>query len=200
MKKIWLIRHGQALCNVEQLVTGSCESPLSDFGVFQVESLKSLVEKLIPNSAKIYTSSIHRAIQSAEILFPHKGKFVDDRFNEIDAGEDSEVKRLDFDTKNPSFFTNFNPHKKFNGGESHFDLFNRVNCALREICEEPEVSDIVIVAHAGTISTIMHGVFNVSMNHFSQFVADNGSLSLLEWDHRVFKMTFFNLKANNTPE
>lgn len=200
MKRIWLIRHGQALCNVEKLVTGSCESPLSQFGVFQIESLKPLIEKLIPNKAKIYTSSIHRAIQSAEILFPGRGRIVDERFNEIDAGEDSEVKRLEFDAKNPSFFTNFNPHKNFSNGESHFDLFNRVNCAFREACEEPEVSDIVIVAHAGTISTIMHGVFNVSMNYFSQFVADNGSLSLLEWDYKVYRMALFNYKANHTSQ
>jgi len=68
MENIYLIRHGQDIDNSEGILNGHRDTPLTDLGISQAESLaKYLVEQKMV-FAKIFASPLKRARKTAEII------------------------------------------------------------------------------------------------------------------------------------
>lgn len=196
--KLLLIRHGQSQCNVLKQVTGSAESPLSALGCSQVSRLKETLCARDLSSTEVWVSAMRRARETAEILFPNIAHVVDPAYNEVDAGKVAEWPRGRFDEVFDDFWCPFDPKRQFPDGESHQDLQDRVIAALTLLIDRKTGSDelIVLVAHAGTISSIFHWLYAVPMESFSRFVVDNASATLLEWEGGSDSMPhlrFFNL-------
>ena len=184
MVELWLVRHAHSVANQEGWVTGCEEVEITDIGVRQAKKMGVWLREGHCLKPDIYvTSSMRRAIQTANLLGFHDDYKAYPELNETDAGDVSYWKRSVFDEKFRGFWEQFDENRRFPGGESHRDLFDRVIQKTGDILNfaEPD-SKVLMVVHAGTISSIFHHAYGVPLKYFSRFVVRNCSLSILRYE------------------
>lgn len=155
--RLILIRHGRQsspLCNVDV--------DLSAEGIRQAERLAERAKHWKPD--RIYTSSLLRARQTAEILFGKDAVFYErEALNEIDFGDltgkpDCET-RITF-----SSYYEAKKRKEENlripGGESPKEVYERAVTIVNEaIASEAEL--VVFVTHGGVIRALVAGLLGM---------------------------------------
>jgi probable phosphoglycerate mutase len=152
---IYLIRHGEALVNVNQIVGGMRgDTGLSPLGVVQAERLRDRLAATRELAADVLISStLPRAQQTAEILAPSLGLplTLDDDVQELRPGEADGMPigealvryAIDFERE---------PYRPVSpGGESWAQFMLRVNAALDRIAREHEGRTVAVVTHGGFI-------------------------------------------------
>ena len=88
MTRLWCIRHGQTIWNLEERYNGLSDIPLNPVGVERAEALsKQLAGNGVVYRA-IYSSHLQRARQTAGIINKRQDlpAFVDERLREIELG------------------------------------------------------------------------------------------------------------------
>jgi broad specificity phosphatase PhoE len=152
--RLYLIRHGQSAGNAEGRFGGHSATPLSKLGEKQAQLTgKTLAKEGI---AAIYSSDLHRAVQTAEAL----SKLADipvvttSAFRERHVGV---LEGLTFDESKASFpkdyyaLVNRNIHHIITEGESYRQLLRRTTSELRAILSKHSGQRIAIFSHTGAI-------------------------------------------------
>lgn len=145
--KYFLLRHGQALSNVENII--SCwpekkQVPLTEEGIRQIEeAAKQLSGEKID---MIFASDLLRTKQTAEIVSKKLGLEVilDERLREYNVGVYNGKSIFDysgFATQKERFF------KKPEEGESYSDIKSRIESFIDEKEKEYEKKNILVVSH-----------------------------------------------------
>lgn len=158
---LYLIRHGQAIVNVEPIIGGMRgDIGLTELGVKQAERLRDRLAEGEIKADVLLASTLPRAKQTAEIIAPALGLPItfDAELHELRCGDDAdgltveEYKRrfgwIDLE-KEP--FKEIDP-----GGESWATFQLRVGKTLYDITRQYAGKTIVAVAHGGVID----GAFN----------------------------------------
>jgi len=179
MTHLILIRHGESEANLRRQVVGASSCRLTPRGCKQVKTLRQLLETRVSSIDAVITSDTVRTRQTTQILFPHAAVIVDNRLNEIDAGTVTSWPRSKFDAAYPHFFKQFRASNRFPGGESHLEMFKRQIQAFKTISEQytGRKQTVVVVCHAGTISSLFHHCFRIPLGYYSRFTTANASLS-----------------------
>ena len=158
MTHLYLIRHGEAVCNVDP--TAPVAGPNGDLGLtpkgrIQVERLRDRLAATGEIQADVLiASTLRRARETAEILAPALGLPIiwDDEVQELDVGELdgkpwSEIEHLVPDLREQ-------PLRPLGpGGENWPQFVLRVGRALERIVREHEGKTIVVVCHGGVIDS-----------------------------------------------
>lgn len=158
--KLLLLRHGATPGNLKKQYIGSTDQPLAEMGVDQARE-RSLS---LPQVEQVWVSTMLRARQTAEIMFPDAPKRWMDSLREMDFGF-CEEKTWE-EINDPSIYDGWlknDPNAAFPGGETLGELLSRTEQALLDIarnCEEKSLSIGAIVAHGGILMALMsaHGV------------------------------------------
>lgn len=156
---LYITRHGQTEWNVAKIMQGHHDSPLTELGVSQAVWLSEALSYI--NFAAIYSSSTLRARRTAEIICRQRSIEVvaHDHLREVYMGDWEGRKYSELEKRYPEEFSAFwnNPHlfKPVNGGESYYDLQERVVPLLKEIIARHEGEEILIVTHAGTLKLML---------------------------------------------
>lgn len=155
MTRLFLIRHGESVAQVEGYVSGhdTCRG-LSDRGRRQVEALRDRLARTGEIQADVLlTSILPRAIETATIIAPVIGghePVQDCDLCEIHPGEAEGIQWEDFTTKFPG--DSWGPDKAAApGGESWNDFGLRVAGALKRYAEAHADQTIVAAVHGGVI-------------------------------------------------
>ena len=140
------MRHGQTLFNKRHLIQGWCDSPLTDFGIYQAQVAAQYFKEhgIIFDSA--FSSTSERACDTLEIVtngkMPYKRiKGLKEWNFGVFEGESEEL--------NPSI-----PYENFfvyYGGESQAELQDRINYTISSLMKETEGDTVLIVSHGGSI-------------------------------------------------
>ncbi len=141
-----LLRHGQTDANARGVLLGRSDVPLTALGRRQAVA----AGRALPRDARIVTSPLERARETAALAVPGAQVTVDDRWIEIDYGEYeqmtmsgvSEVDRLAWRSE-----VSFRPP----GGESLVDVGRRVRAAIESLMAEAQERDVVVVSHVSPI-------------------------------------------------
>jgi len=193
--QLYLIRHGESEGNARKLVTGSSNDRLTTKGKEQILNLKLLLNGYtLPK--RIITSTMLRTIETSLLLSALPAEAETSAINETDAGQVSEWTLEEFNRQYTDFWTKFDPDRKFPGGESHRELYNRVVHYVKGQLDTENGGDFMMICHGGTISSIFHWAYNIPLDYFSRFIVDNGSLSVLEFTS-IYKppvLKAFNIK------
>src|SRR5689334_15470754 len=152
--KLYLVRHGQSAGNAEGRFGGHGPTPLSELGQQQAEmTAKTLAKEKVD---AIYTSDLHRAVQTAEPL----ARLLDLPLIKTSAFRERHVgvlEGLTFDESKVSFpkdyyaLVNRNIHHVITKGESYRHLLRRATGELREILRSHQGERVAIFSHTGTI-------------------------------------------------
>lgn len=152
--KLYLVRHGQSDGNAEGRFGGHGPTPLSKLGVQQAEATAKLLAKEGVNS--IYSSDLHRAIQTAEPLSKLTGIPIipTSAFRERNVGV---LEGLTFDESKQTFPKDYyalvsrNVHHVITEGESYRHLLRRSTAELWDILSTHIGGKIAIFSHTGAI-------------------------------------------------
>jgi len=156
---LYIIRHGEAVCNVEQFVGGTngCQG-LTERGHQQVARLTERLKQGEIKADVVYASPLRRARETAEgvasaLQLPINWniEFEEIRPGEADGLTYAEARERFFVPDRDRVYEPFSP-----GGESWATFFARVGAAFTRILRDHADQTIVIVAHGGIIEASFH--------------------------------------------
>jgi broad specificity phosphatase PhoE len=169
---ILLIRHGQTAANAAGLLLGRDDPPLTDLGRRQAQALADTASGV----ARVVTSPLRRARETAAAFGPGVPVEVDERWTELDYGEfdgrphgevPSETWRLW--RGDPSFAPP--------GGESLTALGVRVREACDDLGGSAGEADVAVVSHVSPIKAAIAWTLGVDDSVSWRMFLDVASIS-----------------------
>jgi probable phosphoglycerate mutase len=182
--RLILVRHGESVAQVEGIVGGprACRG-LSEKGRRQVEALRDRWARTGLQADFLLSSTLPRAIETAELLSEALGGLVPERVEnlcEILPGECDGMTWDDFEEQFRGGDYRWDPHTPVApGGESWVEFQTRVSETIGAIVERLEGRTIVAAVHGGIVDG--------SMVHFLGLPKDAGHVlqtmnaSVTEW-------------------
>lgn len=154
---IYLIRHGKTEGNLQGRYIGSTDEPLCEEGKRALFSMKE--QKKYPYPEYLFQSPMKRCKESAEILFPQKEACTVSNLRECDFGrfEGKNYLELSEDADYQRWLDS-NGTLPFPAGEEQTEFRRRCVRAFCEIVEDlrkKHAASAAIVAHGGTIMSIL---------------------------------------------
>ena len=149
--KLYVVRHGQTIWNVEKRVQGITDIPLTDKGRSEAESLQGLIKTL--NIDVVISSPLERARETAKILVDSKLPInTDDRIKERDWGLNEgafidEVDRIDC--------WDVILNTKVQNIECIQDFMYRVSSFIEDIKVRFKDKNVLVVTHSA-VSRVIH--------------------------------------------
>lgn len=143
MGRLYLVRHGETLFNVQHKIQGWCDSPLTARGIAQAKRLAAYFDPLPLDHA--YSSTAERAVDTAELIIHGRLPVCHLKaLKEMNYG----VFEGESQSLNPArpkdFETFFVPY----GGESSNTTGLRLLKALTEIMQQPDHQNVLAVSHS----------------------------------------------------
>lgn len=189
---VFFARHGQTADNANGLILGRRDPPLSRCGIAQAERLGAAVWDA--GLARLWTSPLRRAIETAEIVARHTGlaPSVLAELVESDRGLWEGRAAATLADEAPELWDAFvaaQPDFAFPDGESLRGQIERTSAALEIIRRHPLPA--LVVAHAGTIraafalvgaamppeANLAHGEIALSLPPADCLPPDSGAVS-----------------------
>lgn len=184
MTRLMIIRHGQTLWNLERKYQGHSDIALSDKGIKQAEAVAARLatEKI----DAVYASDLSRACKTAEyIADKHNLKVnVMPELREIKFGEWEGLTYDQISARWPGMLGKLwtTPDElEIPGGESFYQLKERAYAAIKKIVKEHPEQTVVVVAHGGTIGTILCAMLDIHLNHVWSIKQDNTAVNVIEY-------------------
>jgi broad specificity phosphatase PhoE len=157
--RLLLARHGQSTWNAVGRWQGRADPPLSELGQRQAEAVAANLlagPASEPPVDRVWCSPLQRARETAEII----GRVlqlevaIDERVQEIDAGEWTGMTRAEIDEAWPGYL---DEHRRPPGFESHDHLLARALEGLHEIVGHRDGragETVLVVTHGGVIRVL----------------------------------------------
>jgi len=190
--RIYLIRHGKTYGNSLGRYNGTTDEGLCE------EGIANLTGRHYPEAQGVYVSPLKRCIQTANLIYKTQKQQIIEELAECDFG--------DFENKNHKELADNPDYQKwvdsegtlpFPGGESQEEFRNRCLKGFQKVvhdCIKKERKSAVIVAHGGTIMSIMDAYADAEQDFYS-WHADNGSGYEVELDEKRWQENRRELKV-----
>ena len=170
--KLYISRHGQTPWNVEDLICGRTDVPLTEVG--QQQALRLAESALDKGIDVILCSPMLRARQTAQAVSDASGVpiQIDERRIEMDFGTFEGTSRFgeEFQWIRAQMST------RFPGGESGFDVAYRVYSLLYEIKEKYADKTVLLVCHNCVSRAVRSFFMNLSTEEYGNYHAPNAQL------------------------
>jgi broad specificity phosphatase PhoE len=182
--ELMLARHGESFGNLDRSL--GPDTDLTELGQIQAAQLgRWLIDQGCTFTA-IYCSSLRRARQTAAAINTHYGLdiiFDPDLRETEQAYLDDMPRRADPLEPHPSPY--FSP--------AHDGFRKRVLRATARILGENPHGHVLVVAHAGTVATMLRGILGV---HDVLIGTDKSALHSLRWENGRWALQFVNRQAH----
>lgn len=184
MIKIWLIRHGMTEGNLKGRYIGKTDEPLCP------EGKKALSELSYPVPETVFVSPMARCRETAEMLFPAMRVRIIDQLAETDFG-DFENKNYRELSGNPDYqaWVDSGGALPFPGGESREEFRKRTLEGFQRViaaCIRENIESAAVVAHGGTIMTLME-TWGFPKKDFYSWHVKNGRCYYIEIDEKLWQ-------------
>jgi len=186
----YFVRHGQTQYNVLNLVQGQCDSPLTEKGKKQLQECKKILDNIDFKHA--YVSDLKRTVDSSKILLKDRDIPITytPLIREFALGEYEKTDNCKLVTKQINSVIGFEDK----GGESIEQIKERMFLAMNKAREENEKGNILMVAHGGCISLLLHLIDREKIDKYlSDNTMGNASISIVSYDGSYhYEETIFN--------
>jgi probable phosphoglycerate mutase len=187
MTNLYLIRHGEALGAVHDIIGDTDLSPL---GILQAERLRERLAATGEIAADVLISStFKRARQTAEIIAPALGLAIlfDDEVQELRDGVGEGMHIEEYRAKFGEVNFRETPFRQVApGGENWGQFLLRAATALDRIIREYEGKTIVIVCHGGIIGASFLYFLGIGSLQYPQAGFDTENTSITHWARPSF--------------
>lgn len=172
---IFVLRHGQSEANLERLVCGQRDFPLTDLGRQQAQRVCKKLSNITFD--KVYSSPLVRATQTIAPLNLSDITLVPD-IMEVNTGAFSSLTIEELYEKHPQYkYQGLNADLSYPEGESLNSMISRAsdwfNIEKNTWCLG---DNILIVGHEGTLCAILHDYFNMDISNYPSFRIPNCGL------------------------
>jgi len=155
MNRFYIIRHGQTLDNVKQIIQGHSDSALTETGISSlIERAKKLKDIQFD---EIFCSPLPRAKKSLSTITSHlrypAEAHYSDNLKEIDFGD--YTKQPLTKLKALIHYHKANPSEAYPQGESGEQLIRRVCSFMDAINQQKNNKTYLVVTHFGVLETIV---------------------------------------------
>ncbi|WP_425060756.1 Phosphoserine phosphatase 1 [Sporomusa carbonis] len=184
MTRLILVRHGETLWNLERKYQGHSDIALTDKGLRQA---KLVAERL--NGEKVdavYASDLSRALKTAECIAARHNLTVNvvPELREIKFGEWEGLNYEQITERWPGLLGKLwsTPDEiQIPGGETFHQLKERAYTAIKKIVDTHPGQTVVVVAHGGTIGTILCAMLDIHLNHVWSIRQDNTAVNIIDY-------------------
>jgi broad specificity phosphatase PhoE len=163
MYQITLLRHGESEGNLQGLIQGQADFPLTEAGKDQASRLASYWKAQGVKFDRIICSPLERALQTAEIIAKALGTPIDLEpfWMERNFGHLQGKKLDELHHQSPpiDFFDPFNPVG--GTGESQVDLYTRACLAIQKLLKSP-AGNYLIVSHGGILNKALFVILGIT--------------------------------------
>lgn len=181
---LYLIRHGACCDSTAEFYDdekNTMNPPLTEEGVKQAQKLAERCKDIGLNA--VYSSDLLRALQTSQIIASAVkcGLSVSPALREIDMGD---IYKKSWDHY-PELYAKWALHREdlpYPNGENGADVWKRCSALLLQIVREPH-EKVAIVAHGGTIRSIVCGVLGIAQQKRFRFGAplENCSITVVKY-------------------
>jgi len=183
--RLFLIRHGETLSNIEQRYQGKTNSHLTELGIKESNLLAEAL-KNIPFKA-VYSSTLDRSAETANIIAkPHGLKVTKiDGLKERDYGDWENLTFTDIKEKYSKIYEEWLKDPalaKIPGAESLKDLQKRGVKAIESIISKHGGETIAVVGHGGINRVILFHYMNLDIDNFWRIKQDNCCINIIEFN------------------
>jgi broad specificity phosphatase PhoE len=181
--ELLLIRHGQAVHNLEGRWEGWGTAQLTEEGERQAQAVARRLASWSPPLACLYTSPLLRARQTADPIAHRVGTMpiALDGLREIDFGQVSGLTMNALRETMPEVYSRWQDRSdltfQFPGGEQRLGFFRRVGRVLEEIVAQHPGEPVVVVAHGGTLRAGLAHLFPETMGDWWAYDLHTASLT-----------------------
>ncbi|WP_094604644.1 Phosphoserine phosphatase 1 [Sporomusa silvacetica DSM 10669] len=184
MTRLIVVRHGQTVWNLERKYQGHSDIALTDKGLRQAEAVGArLADEKID---AVYASDLSRAFKTAECIAAKHSLTVSvvPALREIKFGDWEGLTYEQITAQWPGLLGKLwtTPDElQIPGGESFQQLKERAYAAIEKIVDEHPDQTVVVVAHGGTIGTILCAMLDIHLNHVWNIRQDNTAVNIIEY-------------------
>jgi alpha-ribazole phosphatase len=178
--KLFLTRHGQTDWNIAGRYQGQSDTPLNETGLRQAEQIaKRLSSETIH---AIYSSDLSRAANTAQSIADFHSLEVkkDSRWRELSFGDWEGLTYQEMSAHSPDLFEAWMKDSltvSTPNGETLAQLAERAKAAFDEIKNNHKDQTVLVVAHSGSLQSLLAVTFGVDLNRYWQFRISQASLS-----------------------
>lgn len=183
--KLLLVRHGETQWNVAKKIQGSADICLNETGRFQAAKLGKTLKEYQNKIAKIYTSKLLRAKETAEIIGAELNLEVKvlEGLEEMCMGlwEGMSWKNVEKEyPKEYQIWFQKRRNTRVPQGESYQEVLERLVPALQEIVKK-EKEDTLVVTHSADIMSLMSCVYQTPFHEMiKHYKTENCGIVVLE--------------------
>ena len=150
MTRLYIVRHGQSVYNLEHILQGHLNSPLTERGIRQAYCAKKYLRRYRFDTA--YSSDLKRAHKTGEIILEgrdmkiHNSRKLRERdYGELDGWSTFEIRKNGYFTADISAF----------GGENTDDVAERSFREFTRIARKEEDKKVLITTHETMITYLL---------------------------------------------
>lgn len=170
--EFYFIRHGQSEANKAKIIQGHLDSPLSDLGREQAQTLKKY---LTLSFDMVVTSDLSRAVETAEIIFgdniPEENKFLELREMHIGDLEGKLVSDYEIDPEHRRLWLELEEdHLSAEFKSEHIsDFLLRTKTKFEELvayAKSNQINRMCVVSHGGVMKAIVGNYLGITKKRF----------------------------------
>jgi broad specificity phosphatase PhoE len=203
--KLHLVRHGETTHNLDGIVQGRIDLPLSDSGRQQASVLAACLSAE-PVEA-VYSSPLKRARETAEILSSRLCVPVVEEAGliEMDIGDLDGLTLAEVRERYGEFLTVWRRDESATmplpGGESLSDVQQRAWAAVERIAAAHQAGGgVILVSHQFTLQTVLCRVIGAPLINFERFRFDPAKATTVEIAQRRMHVEKFNVRCESGTE
>lgn len=204
MVRLYIIRHAEAMGNINETFQGHSDLELSPKGKLQLECLKERFRDISFDA--IYSSPLIRAMDTARAAnFYHNLEIIEEPgLIEVNGGVFEGKKWSDLPKLYPvaynlwaNDFANFDVEQ----GESVRHVYSRMVETIEKIARENEGKTVVAVSHGCAIKCYLCYALGIPLEQVNEVGwADNTAVSLLEFDENYKPTVIFRNNSDHLTE
>lgn len=201
---VYLIRHAEAMGNINGTFQGLSDCEISPNGKRQLELLRERFKEIEYDA--IFSSPLKRAVKTAEAVNFHRGLEIhtDKGLVEINGGVFEGQKWTDLPKLFPEAYDLWeNNFSKFyvEGGESMESVFNRITLSITQLAARNRGKTIAVVSHGCAIRNFLCYANGKPLSKIDEVEwAENTAVSKIEFDGNLKPSVIFQNDASHLTE
>ena len=196
MTRLILVRHGQTEWNRVERFRGRADVPLNETGLAQAEATGRRLA-VGGQAAAIYSSSLSRAVSTAEAIARHSGVSfqVHPGLTDIDYGEWQGLSPDEVRQRWPEMLDAWYhapQAARIPGGETLDEVRARAMDAVKALTSAHAGDSIILVGHTVINRVILLGALGLDNSRFWRLRQDPCAINVIAWENGEFTMVSLN--------
>ena len=186
-KKIFLLRHGQSVSNLEHVFGGWSDNPLTELGILQAKALK---KRLGHEKIEIaYCSDLVRTKQTIENADLGCNVVYSKAIRERSYGELEGISWIEM--KNPEKY-HVDHNSRPPGGETPKEVQTRVVRYFKNTVAKDKHEKVLVIGHHGSLILLTMHLLGMPLKNWRRLALGNAGLSILSWEEGNWRLRLWN--------